>query len=69
MGLRGFKPTKQMCPACLDRGHLDMLGRPRRKDGVSLTFSCEFCNGTGRADPWPDYKYHPPKVKWLGDQS
>ena len=62
------RARKQLCPACLDAGRLDLLGRPRRKDGASLCWSCEFCKGSGKSDAWPDYLYHPPMVNWFGER-
>lgn len=53
-----------MCPACLDRNAVNLMGKPLFWRGMKLTGGCETCGGTGRVtttemigdwpagDPW-----------------
>lgn len=47
------------CPACLDRGALNLVGQPLFVNGVMLSAGCEICGGKGRVetaeriDGWP----------------
>lgn len=59
-----FKNVRRtVCPACLDRNALNLVGRPIFLRGAKLTGGCEVCKGTGRVtegirvddyyqDPW-----------------
>lgn len=59
-----FKNVRRApCPACLDRGALNLLGRPIYVRGMKLTGGCELCQGSGEVaegvlvgdpheDPW-----------------
>lgn len=38
---------REMCPACLDRDAVNLIGRPRSHDGFRLTGGCEVCHGKG----------------------
>lgn len=61
------KLQRQMCPACLDRDAVNLVGRPRNnKAGFRLTGGCEVCNGKGEV--WTmvrdgDHDYDPFVVK------
>ena len=41
------KLRREMCPACLDRDALNLVGRPRNDRGFRLTGGCEVCGGKG----------------------
>lgn len=54
---------QRVCPACLDRDAVNLVGRPRFVRGRRLTLGCEVCGGEGEvtlgwfrgelpADPW-----------------
>ncbi len=59
-----FKNLRRtVCPACLDRNAVNLLGRPIWWRGQKLTGGCEICNGKGEItegirvddfykDPW-----------------
>lgn len=43
-----FKNLRRViCPACLDRNAVNLVGRPIWLRGQKLTGGCELCNGSG----------------------
>lgn len=48
-----------ICPACLDRGAVNLLGKPIFVRGMKLTGGCELCDGNGeivattKSGDWP----------------
>lgn len=62
---------RQLCPACLDRDAVNMVGMPRGLRGFRGTHGCEVCEGRGRVtygygrgDEW----YDPWVVRRLGGE-
>jgi len=57
--IRFKRLRKTVCPACLDRNALNIVGRPVFIRGSKLTGGCELCNGSGQVtegflvDGWP----------------
>jgi hypothetical protein len=41
------KQRRQMCPACLDRDAVNLVGKPKVLGGFRLTGGCEVCGGHG----------------------
>jgi len=41
------KRKTELCPSCLDRDAINLLGQPRYSRGAALTNGCEECGGTG----------------------
>ena len=56
---RFSRPQRAICPACLDRGAVNLLGKPIFVRGMKLTGGCELCGGNGevmlttRTGDWP----------------
>lgn len=46
--IRFTKLRRTVCPACLDRNAVNLVGRPIWHRGSKLTGGCEICQGKGQ---------------------